>query len=55
LRGWKKTFLEFRGPLVGKLVAMDIEFVIDGAYATCSSAVLSRGTIHGIAAPELHP
>jgi len=31
----------------GKLVAMDIEFVIDGgAYATLSSVVLSRGTIH---------
>src|SRR5882672_3220724 len=31
----------------GKLIAMDIEFVIDGgAYATLSSVVLSRGTIH---------
>src|ERR1700682_150612 len=31
----------------GKLVAMHIEFVIDGgAYATLSSVVLSRGTIH---------
>lgn len=31
----------------GKLVGMDIEFVIDGgAYATLSSVVLSRGTIH---------
>jgi CO/xanthine dehydrogenase Mo-binding subunit len=31
----------------GKLVALDIEFVIDGgAYATLSSVVLSRGTIH---------
>jgi CO/xanthine dehydrogenase Mo-binding subunit len=31
----------------GKLVAMDIDFVIDGgAYATLSSVVLSRGTIH---------
>src|SRR5260370_5382315 len=31
----------------GRLVAMDIEFVIDGgAYATLSSVVLSRGTIH---------
>ena len=31
----------------GKLVAMDIDFVIDGgAYATLSSIVLSRGTIH---------
>src|SRR6202165_3894398 len=30
----------------GKLVAMDIDFVIDGgAYATLSSVVLSRGTI----------
>ena len=31
----------------GKLVAMDIDFVIDGgAYVTLSSVVLSRGTIH---------
>jgi CO/xanthine dehydrogenase Mo-binding subunit len=31
----------------GKLLAMDIEFVIDGgAYATLSPVVLSRGTIH---------
>ncbi len=31
----------------GKLLAMDIEFVIDGgAYATLSAVVLSRGTIH---------
>ena len=31
----------------GKLVAMDIDFVLDGgAYATLSSVVLSRGTIH---------
>ncbi len=31
----------------GKLLAMDIEFIIDGgAYATLSSVVLSRGTIH---------
>ena len=31
----------------GKLVAMDIDFVIDGgAYATLSAVVLSRGTIH---------
>ena len=31
----------------GKLLAMDIEFAIDGgAYATLSSVVLSRGTIH---------
>ncbi len=31
----------------GKLVAMDIEFDIDGgAYATLSAVVLSRGTIH---------
>src|SRR5579863_2057238 len=31
----------------GKLVAMDIDFAIDGgAYATLSSVVLSRGTIH---------
>ena len=31
----------------GKLLAMDIEFIVDGgAYATLSSVVLSRGTIH---------
>ncbi len=31
----------------GKLLGLDIEFVIDGgAYATLSSVVLSRGTIH---------
>ncbi len=31
----------------GKLLAMDIEFVLDGgAYATLSAVVLSRGTIH---------
>src|SRR5438094_3135726 len=31
----------------GKLLAMDIDFVIDGgAYATLSPVVLSRGTIH---------
>ncbi len=31
----------------GRILAMDIEFVIDGgAYATLSSVVLSRGTIH---------
>lgn len=31
----------------GKILAMDIEFAIDGgAYATLSSVVLSRGTIH---------
>ncbi|HYL75002.1 MAG TPA: xanthine dehydrogenase family protein molybdopterin-binding subunit [Bryobacteraceae bacterium] len=31
----------------GKLLGMDIEFIIDGgAYATLSSVVLSRGTIH---------
>jgi CO/xanthine dehydrogenase Mo-binding subunit len=31
----------------GKLLAMDIDFAIDGgAYATLSSVVLSRGTIH---------
>src|SRR5713101_5585153 len=31
----------------GKLLAMDVDFVIDGgAYATLSSVVLSRGTIH---------
>lgn len=37
----------------GRLLAMDIEFVIDcGAYATLSSVVLSRGTIH---APKTLP
>ena len=31
----------------GKLLAIDIDFTIDGgAYATLSSVVLSRGTIH---------
>src|SRR6476646_5606766 len=31
----------------GRLLAMDISFVIDGgAYATLSAVVLSRGTIH---------
>ncbi|MGH9805474.1 MAG: xanthine dehydrogenase family protein molybdopterin-binding subunit, partial [Candidatus Acidiferrales bacterium] len=31
----------------GKIVAMDIEFILDGgAYATLSAVVLSRGTIH---------
>ncbi|HYN86727.1 MAG TPA: xanthine dehydrogenase family protein molybdopterin-binding subunit [Pyrinomonadaceae bacterium] len=31
----------------GKLLAMEIEFIVDGgAYATLSSVVLSRGTIH---------
>ena len=31
----------------GKLLAMDIDFALDGgAYATLSSVVLSRGTIH---------
>jgi CO/xanthine dehydrogenase Mo-binding subunit len=31
----------------GKLLAMDIEFILDGgAYATLSSVVLSRGSIH---------
>jgi CO/xanthine dehydrogenase Mo-binding subunit len=35
----------------GKLLAMDIDFVIDGgAYATLSSVVLSRGTIHAVGA-----
>jgi CO/xanthine dehydrogenase Mo-binding subunit len=39
----------------GKLQAMDIEFVIDGgAYATLSSVVLSRGTIHA-AGPYVCP
>src|SRR3712207_9363231 len=31
----------------GRLVAMEIDFVVDGgAYATLSAVVLSRGTIH---------
>ncbi|MDQ1638401.1 MAG: hypothetical protein QOF62_1740 [Pyrinomonadaceae bacterium] len=39
----------------GKLVAMDIEFVIDGgAYCTLSPVVLSRGTIHA-AGPYFSP
>jgi CO/xanthine dehydrogenase Mo-binding subunit len=39
----------------GKLVAMDVDFVIDGgAYATLSSVVLSRGTIHA-AGPYVVP
>jgi len=39
----------------GKLLGLDIEFVIDGgAYATLSSVVLSRGTIHA-AGPYVCP
>ena len=39
----------------GRLVAMDIDFVIDGgAYCTLSPVVLSRGTIHA-AGPYLCP
>ncbi|MGA9994717.1 MAG: xanthine dehydrogenase family protein molybdopterin-binding subunit [Pyrinomonadaceae bacterium] len=39
----------------GKLQAMEIDFVVDGgAYATLSSVVLSRGTIHA-AGPYLCP
>jgi CO/xanthine dehydrogenase Mo-binding subunit len=39
----------------GKLLAAEIDFVIDGgAYATLSSVVLSRGTIHA-AGPYLWP
>jgi CO/xanthine dehydrogenase Mo-binding subunit len=39
----------------GKLLGLDIEFVVDGgAYATLSSVVLSRGTIHA-AGPYLCP
>lgn len=39
----------------GKLLGMEIEFVIDGgAYATLSSVVLSRGTIHS-AGPYVCP
>lgn len=33
----------------GKILGMDIEFLLDGgAYATLSSVVLSRGTIHAV-------
>ena len=39
--------IELLLPADGTLLAMDIEFVIDGgAYATLSGVVLSRGTIH---------
>ncbi|MFL6284203.1 MAG: xanthine dehydrogenase family protein molybdopterin-binding subunit [Pyrinomonadaceae bacterium] len=39
----------------GRLVAMDIDFVVDGgAYATLSAVVLSRGTIHA-AGPYVCP
>src|SRR6476660_4886013 len=39
----------------GKLVAMEIDFVIDGgAYCTLSPVVLSRGTIHA-AGPYVCP
>jgi CO/xanthine dehydrogenase Mo-binding subunit len=39
----------------GKLLATDIEFVVDGgAYATLSPVVLSRGTIHA-AGPYFYP
>ena len=39
----------------GKLLGMEIDFVVDGgAYATLSSVVLSRGTIHA-AGPYLCP
>jgi CO/xanthine dehydrogenase Mo-binding subunit len=39
----------------GRLVAMDIDFVVDGgAYATLSAVVLSRGTIHA-AGPYICP
>ncbi len=39
----------------GRLLAMDIEFIIDGgAYSTLSAVVLSRGTIHA-AGPYLCP
>src|ERR1043165_7214492 len=39
----------------GRLVAQEIEFVVDGgAYATLSAVVLSRGTIHA-AGPYLCP
>src|SRR4029078_12080527 len=39
----------------GKLLAMDIEFIVDGgAYCTLSPVVLSRGTIHA-AGPYYSP
>lgn len=39
----------------GKLLAMEVEFLLDGgAYATLTSVVLSRGTIHAIG-PYLCP
>jgi CO/xanthine dehydrogenase Mo-binding subunit len=39
----------------GKLLAMDIEFIVDGgAYTTLSTVVLSRGTIHA-AGPYVCP
>jgi CO/xanthine dehydrogenase Mo-binding subunit len=39
----------------GKLIALDIDFVLDGgAYATLSAVVLSRGTIHA-AGPYVCP
>ncbi len=39
----------------GELIALDIEFIVDGgAYATLSSVVLSRGTIHA-AGPYVCP
>jgi len=37
----------------GRLVAQDIEFLMDGgAFATCSPVVLSRGTLHATGAYE---
>ena len=42
-----RTRIRMAASREGKLLGMDIEFVIDGgAYATLSSVVLSRGTIH---------
>ena len=39
----------------GKLLAMDIDFAIDGgAYATLSAVVLSRGTIHAAGPYKCH-
>jgi CO/xanthine dehydrogenase Mo-binding subunit len=42
-----RTHLRTAVSLEGRLLAMDIDFIIDGgAYATLSPVVLSRGTIH---------
>ncbi len=42
-----RTLVRAAATREGKLVGLDIDFVVDGgAYATLSSVVLSRGTIH---------